>query len=202
MIPVTCEVMPGHIRSIFDSKLTICQHIDISILTSAVAMTTQNKATPHLLTQVILQIFRVNGQLLEAGDQLVAPLKLTSSKWQVLGAVASQPSTMSQIARSMGLTRQSVQRTANILRQDGLLIFADNPDHKAAPVLKLSGLGARVLREATELQMAWSTELAAGQSQQDLGTMLTVLDKLTQALQRFTKEEKLNGSRRHRKAGK
>ena len=43
------------------------------------------------LTQLILEVFRVNGGLLSAGDRLVADLGLTSARWQVLGAVALSP---------------------------------------------------------------------------------------------------------------
>ena len=41
-----------------------------------------------VFTEIMLAVFRVNGRLLEKGDQLVLPLSLTSARWQVLGAVA------------------------------------------------------------------------------------------------------------------
>jgi DNA-binding MarR family transcriptional regulator len=63
--------------------------------------------------QVILSIFRANGLVLGAGDLLTADDGLTSARWQVLGAVAlaERPLTVPQIARRMGLTRQSVHAT-------------------------------------------------------------------------------------------
>jgi hypothetical protein len=39
------------------------------------------------ITDLILETFRLNGELLTAGDRLVADLSLTSARWQVLGAV-------------------------------------------------------------------------------------------------------------------
>jgi len=39
------------------------------------------------LTGLILDLFRLNSRLLIAGDRLVAPLGLTSARWQILGAV-------------------------------------------------------------------------------------------------------------------
>jgi hypothetical protein len=42
-------------------------------------------------TELILETFRLNGLLLEAGDRLVADIGLTSARWQVLGAIALAP---------------------------------------------------------------------------------------------------------------
>jgi hypothetical protein len=63
------------------------------------------------LSDLIIEIFRINGRLLAAGDRLVADLGLTSARWQVIGAIAiaGQPQTVPAIARTMGLTRQAVQ---------------------------------------------------------------------------------------------
>ena len=74
-------------------------------------------------TELILSTFRANGLLLDAGDLLSADEGLTSSRWQVLGAIvlAERPLTVPQIARRMGLTRQSVHASVDRLVRDGLL---------------------------------------------------------------------------------
>jgi DNA-binding MarR family transcriptional regulator len=61
------------------------------------------------MTDLVLEIFRVNGLLLAVGDRLTKELGLTSARWQVMGALADGPLTAAQIARKMGLKRQSVQ---------------------------------------------------------------------------------------------
>src|SRR3546814_9282310 len=73
------------------------------------------------LSRLVLTVFRLNGGLLEAGDALVRDIGLTSARWQVLGASAEHgaPQTVSQIARTMGLTRQAVQRVADDLHRAG-----------------------------------------------------------------------------------
>ena len=65
-----------------------------------------------VVTEIILSVFRLNAQLLEQGDRLVKPLRLTSARWQVLGAIAmaGEPQTAPQIAAAMGVTRQGVQK--------------------------------------------------------------------------------------------
>jgi DNA-binding Lrp family transcriptional regulator len=107
------------------------------------------------VTALILETFRLNGRLLAAGDALVESLNLTSARWQVLGAIATAPVPLSvaQIARSMGLTRQAVQRLANDMERDGLLRFAANPNHR---------------RAGTSYDSAWSA-LAAAMKRQGLG---------------------------------
>ena len=62
-----------------------------------------------------LTVFRLNGQLLGLAEELTRPVGLTAARWQVLGAVLRTPLTVAGIARAMGLTRQSVQRTADLL---------------------------------------------------------------------------------------
>src|SRR5262249_27541551 len=95
------------------------------------------------VTELILDVFRLNGRLLAAGDRLVADLGLTSARWQVLGAVAlaATPGPVAHLARSMGLTRQGVQRIVNALAAQGLLQFEPNPHHRRAPLVTLTEEG-------------------------------------------------------------
>ena len=60
---------------------------------------------------------------------------LTAAWWQVLGAALREPQSVSAIARTMGLTRQSVQRIADVLVERGLAAFEDNPAHRRAKLL-------------------------------------------------------------------
>src|SRR5713226_7486871 len=95
------------------------------------------------LTTLILDVFRLNGRLIGAGDRLVGSLGLTSARWQVLGALAMAGAgqTVPDIARAMGLTRQSVQRVANELVESGLLERSGNPRHARADLMRLTDKG-------------------------------------------------------------
>lgn len=110
-------------------------------------------------TELILEIFRANGQLLAAGDRLMKPLFLTSARWQVLGVIAEGPATVAQIARMMGLARQSVQRIADVLATEGLVQFDLNPNHRRAPLLRLTEDGQRRSDEIARLHAAWINDL-------------------------------------------
>jgi DNA-binding MarR family transcriptional regulator len=76
-----------------------------------------HKKAGKAFTELVLETFRFNGRLLLAGDRLAKPLELTSSRWQVLGAIEEKPLTVAQIARKMGLARQNVQRLADALHE-------------------------------------------------------------------------------------
>ena len=84
--------------------------------------------------ELALGIFKLNGQMLSAGEALTRPVGLTVAWWQVLGACLREPQTASGISRQMGISRQAVQRVANRLLAEGLLERSDNPAHKRATV--------------------------------------------------------------------
>jgi DNA-binding MarR family transcriptional regulator len=123
---------------------------------------TERTSAAEALTDLILEVFRLNGRLLAAGDALTRPFGQTSARWQVLGAIEDEPRTVASIARAMGLARQSVQRTVDALEQDGIVEFTDNPAHRRARLVRLSRRGRRVLDRITEAQVGWANDLVAG----------------------------------------
>lgn len=129
------------------------------------------------LTDVILEIFRINGELLSAGNRITKPFGLTSARWQVLGAIdlEAQPLTVSQIARRMGLARQGVQRIVNDLEKLGLVASATNIDHKRAPLFSLSEEGERVMAKIDSAQAEWVNKISFGLSTNQLGELLDTL---------------------------
>src|SRR2546430_6424913 len=99
------------------------------------------------LTAMMREVCRLHGLWLTAGDRLTHPLGLSSARWQVLGALqlAGEPLPVAHIARQMGLTRQSVQRTVDLLAQEGLIAFADNPHHRRAQLVDFTPPGRTIL---------------------------------------------------------
>lgn len=118
----------------------------------------------NVVTDLILETFRLNGRLLAAGDALVADLGLTSARWQVLGAVSlvPTPQPVAHIARDMGLTRQAVQRLVNEMEHDGLVRFRPNPHHQRARLVILTARGKAVYDAAMKRQRPWADGLGDG----------------------------------------
>lgn len=137
-------------------------------------------ARADLATELILEVFRLNGRLLAAGDGLVADIGLTSARWQVLGAVAYSPApdSVSGLARGMGLTRQAVQRVVNDLVGLDLLELRLNPNHQRAPLVVFTAKGRAAYDQATDRQAPWVERLSEGVEAADLGLALRVLRDL------------------------
>src|SRR4051794_17434176 len=100
-------------------------------------MDTLSDAFAHPASRLALEVSRLNRILIASGDAVMAPLGLTSARWQVMGAVAAARGSLSVagIARTMGLVRQSVQGIADELVAEGILRFASNPHHRRAKLV-------------------------------------------------------------------
>jgi len=129
-------------------------------------------------TELILETFRFNGRLLTAGDRLTRPFKLSSARWQVLGAIVEKPLPVAQIARNMGLARQSVQRLADNLEKAGVVEYAPNPDHGRAKLVRLNEKGHRVMKALTQSQIRWANEIASGATSGEIESALSLMRKL------------------------
>jgi DNA-binding MarR family transcriptional regulator len=147
-------------------------------------VTTQPNSKAAILTDIMLTVFRVNGRLLEKGDQLVEPLNLTSARWQVLGAVAlaGKPLSAPQIAEAMGVTRQGAQKQLNKLEDEGLCKQLLNPHHQRSPLYVATELGNRTISETMALQKIWANGLVAGLPLQDLKNTLQTLSAVYERL--------------------
>ena len=145
------------------------------------------KRTPaaQALTELMLEVFRVNGDLLAEGNRLTSGVGQSSARWQILGAIRT-PQPVAAIARQRGLARQSVQRTTDLLAADGLVEYADNPAHRRAKLVRLTALGEDVLDEITRAQVAWANGLARAMpvGEADTRHALAVLRHLRVELER------------------
>ena len=108
------------------------------------------------LNELVLNVFWLNGFFLDAADRLTAGSGLTTARWQVLGAVLHEPLTVAAVARNMGLARQSVQRTADLLVEQGLCEYSPNPAHRRAKLLCATGRGLDSIRQLAPRVAAWS----------------------------------------------
>jgi DNA-binding MarR family transcriptional regulator len=120
----------------------------------------EHSAAGAAATELILEVFRTNGLLLAEADRLAAPLGVTSARWQVMGALAQGPATVAQIARDMGITRQSVQRLVDVLAAEDLVVFEPNPGHRRAMLARLTPDGERKYAEISRIQIEWINRLS------------------------------------------
>jgi DNA-binding MarR family transcriptional regulator len=137
-----------------------------------------------VVTDLILETFQLNGRLLAAGDRLTRDLRVSSARWQVMGAIADTPLPVAQIARRMGLTRQSVQRIADILAEEDLVAFTLNPNHQKAKLVTLTPHGKEVLQEVSRRQILWANELAKGLAATELQAAVHLIETVRKRLEK------------------
>lgn len=149
------------------------------------SMREAEKHAVGVVTELIIETFRLNGRLLEAGDDLVAPLGLSSARWQVLGAIdaASERLPVAHIARNMGLSRQAVQRLVDEMAGDGLVAFELNPHHARAKFVVMTERGREAFRAAMAKQRRWAAALAEGVPRGTIESATRVLRTLRNRLQ-------------------
>lgn len=148
---------------------------------------TQSKRTAagENLTDLMLDIFRFTSAALAAGDKLVAPLGLTSARWQILGAIvaADRPQSVAWLARDLGASRQNVQRIVNDLHSNGHVDFETNPHHRRAQLVVLTAKGREAYDAAMEVQVPWINRLSEGLDPQDLEIVRRVFAAMRSSLQ-------------------
>ena len=139
---------------------------------------------PAQATDLLIEVFRLNGLLLAAGDDLTRPVGLTSARWQVLGVAEHGPVPVAHVARTMGLSRQSVQVTANGLERDGFIAFAENPHHRYAKLMRVTQKGERALEVVREQQALRAERIGGGHDLAVLEKAFDTLRGLQESLER------------------
>ncbi len=132
---------------------------------------------------LIAQVFQLNGRLLTIGESLSAPAKQSSARWQVLASVEHEPRSVASIARVLGLARQSVQRVADLLEQDGLAQYSENPSHQRAKLLQLTPAGHAALETIAIAQHAWANRMGAQLTLPFLRRANSALERLLEVTQ-------------------
>ncbi|MGJ5826179.1 MarR family winged helix-turn-helix transcriptional regulator [Streptomyces ossamyceticus] len=142
-----------------------------------------SRVRQDLLSRTALGVFRLNGQFLSVADELARPAGLTAAWWQVLGAVLPEPLPVSGVARAMGITRQSVQRVADLLVDRGLAAYVPNPAHRRAKLLTPTPAGRAAVEKIDPGHAALADRLAEALGEEGFAETVRVLEALSAALE-------------------
>ncbi|WP_371237821.1 MarR family winged helix-turn-helix transcriptional regulator [Streptomyces pimonensis] len=120
------------------------------------------------------------------GQELARPAGLTAARWQVLGAVLGGPLPVSGIARAMGITRQSVQRVADLLVERGLAEYRPTPAHRRAKLLAPTEEGRAAISRIDPGHAVFAQRLAeaygAAYGEAELARAVQALERLSKVL--------------------
>jgi DNA-binding MarR family transcriptional regulator len=136
------------------------------------------------LTAVVVPAIQLRAHFSRAGDAIAGAGGQTLARWLVMETVEAKPATVAQIARTLGLTRQSVQRVADLLARDGLTQYAGNPEHERSKLVRNTAKGRRTLRTIQDAQRVWADRVGAEIGETDLRHASRIVDRLMRALKK------------------
>jgi DNA-binding MarR family transcriptional regulator len=142
----------------------------------------RHTAAGAVLTELIIPVIRLEALFSRAGEAIAATGGQTLARWLTLEMVAGQPATVAQVARRLALTRQSVQRIADLLEKDGLTEYVDNPAHQTSKLVRITVRGRQRLRVIQAAQRAWANSLGARIGEANLRQASRFVKELTQLL--------------------
>ena len=105
---------------------------------------------------------RLEGRLSDERDTMVRAEGLSLTWTSILDLLEHQDYSVAQLARRLGLTRQSVQKAVDRLSEERLLEYRTNPDHRRAKLAVLTQRGRSRLQLAIDRQETWMERIAHG----------------------------------------
>jgi DNA-binding MarR family transcriptional regulator len=150
--------------------MTVLNHDDNILSKRYTEMSDTNDTDPHAeeVDRLVADVLECAGALRRYGDALTRPLGQTEVRWAVLSVLSGGARTVPQVARRLGVTRQSVQRVANLLAAEGLIESVANPDNARSPLFRLSKRGEEVLTAITRAADPWLRRVGEELSLEDL----------------------------------
>ena len=136
----------------------------------------------QVLTSLIVPVIRLETYFSRAGETIAAAGGQTLARWLVLESVAEAPATVARIARGLGYKRQSVQRVADLLQQDGLIQYARNPAHRRSQLVRIKPKGQRILSTIQRAQRVWADRVGSEIGEAELRQASSVVENLTRIL--------------------
>jgi DNA-binding MarR family transcriptional regulator len=137
--------------------------------------------TSELFTQFTRALFAANNMVLKHGDLVTGEFQQTSARWRVLDNIEQSPLTVSQIARLTGYTRQSIQRLADTLVEEGLAAYEPASDQRTKNVC-ITEQGRDLLERLAEYENEWVARITQTLNVQELTDLTRALEKVRAVL--------------------
>lgn len=136
------------------------------------------------MQHLVAEVFDLAGALRREGEAIAKRAGQTQARWQVMWIAATGRLTVAMIARRLGITRQSVQRVADMLVEEGLATYDPNPDHRRSPLLTLTLTGRDALDAINRHGRTRNLQQAAILGDDGVATLRRLLARYREALRR------------------
>ncbi|OKL51400.1 MarR family winged helix-turn-helix transcriptional regulator [Buchananella hordeovulneris] len=112
----------------------------------------------QVINATLHAIWEANRLLRDEGERMATSVGQTHARRMVL-QTAGDGATVPDIARRLRLQRQSVQRVADQLVEEGFAYYEDNPHHRRSKLLLTTPAGDDVLTRLAEVHNDWISEI-------------------------------------------
>ncbi|QIK11604.1 MarR family transcriptional regulator [Streptomyces sp. ID38640] len=144
-----------------------------------------------MLYDVIRRLWPLHRTVVRAVERELADTGMTAGEHALLDALHTEgPRTVPQLARTLGLDRQPVQRWVNHAAELGLVVTAPNPAHRRSSLIRLTAEGTAAIRGIQQFEATELRQRLADLPAEDVRTALHVLDRLGEEFRHLA-----NGSR-------
>lgn len=134
-----------------------------------------------LLPLIVADVYELAGRFRANGEAIATTVGQTQARWQVMSAASAEPKTVPQIARRLGVTRQNVQRIADLLATENWASFEPNPDHRSSPYLVLNRRGRDALDRLGKAASGYHARLARKLADAEVKSIHRSLRRLVEA---------------------
>lgn len=132
-----------------------------------------------LMQQTYGTLFSLANKLQEQGDKYLE--KLTSRQFMAMVAIIHLPeneTTLNNIARKLGTTKQSVKQLITIIENKGYIITVPSQKDKRAVNVKITESGKQVMLKCGELGMYFFADLFKDFTTEEMELLWSLLKKL------------------------
>ncbi|WP_276917541.1 MarR family winged helix-turn-helix transcriptional regulator [Aneurinibacillus aneurinilyticus] len=132
-----------------------------------------------LMQQTYATLFSLTNKLQIHGDQYLG--RLTARQFMAMMAIGHLPeneTTLNNIARKLGTSKQSAKQLITIIEKKGYVITVPSPQDKRAVNVKITEAGKEVLIETAEKGLFFLEELFKHFTTEEMETLWSLLKKL------------------------
>jgi len=132
-----------------------------------------------LMQQTYATLFSLANKLQVQGDKYLE--NLTSRQFMAMLAIAHLPedeTTLNNIARKLGTTKQSLKQLINIIEDKGYVVTMPSKKDKRAVNIKITESGKRVMLESGERGMSFFADVFKEFTMEEMDILWGLLKKL------------------------
>ena len=132
----------------------------------------------RLFRRFTRSVFDAQAALLKHADTANARFGQSSARWRVLRQISVGETSVADIARSTGYSRQAVQRLADALVAEGSARYSVDDTDRRKQRLELTEAGAAVFEQLEAHFDEWADRLVAHITERELARVSEVLDHI------------------------